>query len=108
LSLPPIIVHAPYLTPAARALAADRAGSRAASRAVRAIWHINHLAHGIEVLAGQVPSSKAPEDLLIAIVGMEAELLVTLRCARVLAHAAGSHLPDSARERLAGLPGGDP
>ena len=102
--LPPIVIHAPHLTPSARLLASDKAGSWAASKAVRSVWHIDHLAHTIEVLAGQVASSKVPEDLLVAIAGAEAELLITVRCARVYAHAAGSHLPASAADRLDRFP----
>jgi hypothetical protein len=107
LPLPPVVIHAPYLTPAARALAAGNAASWAAGRAVRSVARVDELAGAIAYLAESVASSERPGDILVAIAGAEAELLVTLRVARVLAHAAGSHLPDSARERLASLPGGD-
>ena len=102
--LSPIVIHAPHLTPTARRLAAENACSWSASKAVRSIWRLDELAHAIGVLAGQVATSKVPEDLLVAIAGMEAELLITVRCTRVLAHAAGSHLPASAADRLDRFP----
>ena len=102
--LPPIVIHAPHLTPSARRLAAENAGSWSASKTVRSIWRLDELVHSIELLASRVASSPCPEDVLVAIAGAEAELLITLRCARIYAHAAGSHLPASAADRLDRFP----